>query len=186
MPRPCLTPEGTAQGQDKRASGPEHLQPLHSSPEVLTDLCCVCTCFHGPAQQCRSRSSNVRSLCVLSDVPVPKAQPTPGVPALRLGLPAQGAVVLVPRGPRTGARLALRGLAAESPAASVVAPSATSKRRSVKDRAQIQEARSLNMGHEYSSQEAHEQCGSFNNPGAVFLGSEAAALWCPTDFRESA
>lgn len=40
MPRPWLTPEGRAQGQDKRALG--HSTSIHSFPEVLTTLCCVC------------------------------------------------------------------------------------------------------------------------------------------------
>lgn len=40
MPRPCLTPEGRAQGQDKRAWGQS--TSIHSSPEVLT-TCATCT-----------------------------------------------------------------------------------------------------------------------------------------------
>lgn len=67
--------------------------------------------------------------------PLPKAQLLPWFPALLLALPAQEAVVLVPKGPGVGpgirARLALggptRGLAG-SPTASGAAQPTTSKR----------------------------------------------------------
>ena len=72
---------------------------------------------------------------MLSDAPLPKAQLLPSFPALLLALPAQEAVVLVPKGPGIRARLALggptRGLAG-SPTASGVAQPPTSKRKSVK------------------------------------------------------
>lgn len=64
---------------------------------------------------------------MLPNVHLDSAQTPPSLPALPL---VQEATILVPKSPGSRALAALRGLTTRSPAASVVAQSTTSKRRS--------------------------------------------------------